>query len=120
MKTKFLIIVFAISALVSCSVSKSKLAKTRTSAISGFSLDSFNGYYKNDNNFCFEKIDTLRGGPPSLWNILYSCTTFKEDTAGICANCLVALNYDGSKILTAKLIHEEETIRQIELKAKNL
>jgi hypothetical protein len=118
MNTRLLTTLLSALVLVSCSVSKNKLVKMRTSTISDFSIASLNGYYKNDNNFYIETIDTLRGGPPTLWNVLYACKTLKEDTALICSNCLVSLQFDGSRKLTVILVDNEKAVRQIELKAK--
>ena len=102
---------FGIAILFSSCVTHKKLARSLPENVSAFSVDKFNGNYRNNNprrNVYPECYD--------LWKALWAAHTIRS--CKITAfNTTTHLTFDNNR-LTVRLIEEGEIIREIVLKAK--
>ena len=91
-------------------ISKRELVRFNEIKPATFITDSLNGNYSNS---------SLAGNSSlTLWNALYDCKTFKNDTSHITDNSVVSLRFDGNHKLVVTLSENNVIINKITLKAE--
>jgi hypothetical protein len=110
LRVAFRITIFITPLLIlSACITTSDLLKQKPSTPAKFSLSDFNGDYLNDN-------DSSEYGV-TLWQALFFCKTFKNDTTRITKTSVVNLSFSDNKLIVC-VGDAGVTRNKIELKAK--
>ncbi len=91
-------------------ISNKRLEKISKTTPIVFNKDSFNGNYLNS---------SIAGNSSlTLWNVLYDCKSFINDTSHITNNSVVSLRFDGNNKLVATASENNVIINKITLQAE--